>query len=227
MRKSRPLTGLALGLAGLLLAGCGSASPGVAAEVGDETITVSEVDRAASHMCTALAEDFRSSGSVVPMGVVRQGVLQLLALDSQARQIAEEYGVTAGETFRREVAQRRDFAQSLPSDVRSDYIAVMTANARANAVLQEAGRVKLEEEGFESPTTEQVSQAGRDIFQSWPDSHGIEANPRYGVALQDGALVPSDTNLSVAVSDQAVKGLANEPDPAYTEALLGSHRCGD
>ena len=85
-------------------------------------------------MCTALAEDFRSSGSVVPMGVVRQGVLQLLALDSQARQIAEEYGVTAGETFRREVAQRRDFAQSLPSDVRSDYIAVMTANARATAV---------------------------------------------------------------------------------------------
>ena len=227
MTKTRALTGLSLGLAGLLLTGCaGSASPGVAVEIGDETISADRVDTAASHMCTALGDEFRGNGTVVPMGVIRQGVLQLLALDSQASQIAEEYGVAAGPAYERELASRRQAAESLPEEVRADYVEVMAANAHANAVLEAAGRAKLEEEGFTNPSVEQVTQAGTDIFTSWPDSHGIEVDPRYGVELRDGSLAPADTSLSVAVSDTAKAGLATEPEPGYTQGLLASHRCG-
>ena len=227
MIKSRALVGLSTGLAGLLLTGCaGSASPGVAATVGDETISVDRVDAAAAHMCEALGDQLRGNGTVVPMGVVRQGALQLLALESQSRQIAEEYGVEPGETYERDVAQREQMAATLPEEVREDYVAVMSASTLAQSVLEEAGRAKLEQEGFASPTTEQVTQAGNDLFAAWPDANGIEVDPRYGLELRDGALVPADTNLSVAVSDQAVKGLATEPDPTYTQGLLAGQRCG-
>lgn len=231
MSKTRALTGLSFGLAALLLSGCAGAispgiSPGVAATVGDDTISVGQVDDAADHMCTALGDQFRGNGTVVPMGVIRQGTLQLLVLDSQAQQIAEEYGVEAGSTYEREVAQRREFASTLPEEARADYVTVMSANARANAVLDAAGRAKLAEEGNDSPTVGQVTKAGSEIFAAWPEDNGIEVDPRYGVQLKDGSLVPADTSLSVAVSDQAVKGLATEPDPAYTQGLLAGHRCG-
>jgi hypothetical protein len=225
--KPRRLTGLSLGIAGLLLTGCaGSASPGVAIEVGDETISADRVDEAAAHLCTALGDEFRSSGTVVPMGVIRQGVVQLLALDSQAQQIAEEYGVEAGPAYERELASRRQAAQALPEEVRADYVEVMAANARANAVLEAVGREKLQEEGFPDPSTEQVAQAGTDVFTSWPDAHGIEVDPRYGVQLRDGALVPADTGVSTAVSDAAKAGQATEPDPGYTQGLPPDQRCG-
>ena len=75
MSKSRPLAGraapwaaaLALLLAGGL-SGCGVAGtdfhPGVAAQVGDETITVSEVDSVASNYCSAITSQLQSNNQV-------------------------------------------------------------------------------------------------------------------------------------------------------------------
>lgn len=227
MIKSRALVGLSTGLAGLLLTGCaGSVSPGVAATVGDETISVDRVDAAAAHMCEALGDQLRGNGTVVPMGVVRQGALQLLALESQSRQIAEEYGVEPGAAYQRELAQLERTAAGLPEEVREDYVEVMSANALANDVLEQVGRASLTAEGFTDPTVEQVTQAGTDIFTSWPDTHGVEVDPRYGLEMVDGALTPVDTNLSVAVGETATSGLATEPDPTYAGTLPETHRCG-
>jgi hypothetical protein len=216
----------AVALAGLVLTGCGSASPGVAVEVGDETISTRSVDEASAHVCTALGEDFESSGRVVPMGFIRQGVVQLMTLESTAMQIAEEYGVEPGTAYQRELAQLERTAAGLPEEVREDYVEVMSANALANDVLEQVGRASLTAEGFTDPTVEQVTQAGTDIFTSWPDTHGVEVDPRYGLEMVDGALTPVDTNLSVAVGETATSGLATEPDPTYAGTLPETHRCG-
>src|SRR5215218_8196099 len=87
--KTRLMTAATMGVAGLLLTGCGSAAPGVAVEVGDEVLTVRDIDTATSHYCTAVGEQFESP---VAMSFVRQYVVQLLTLRSQAEQLADDYG---------------------------------------------------------------------------------------------------------------------------------------
>ena len=114
----------------------------------------------------------------------------------------------------------------MPEEVRADYIEVLSTQALASDILEQAGRAKLEAEGFTDPTVDQVTQAGADIFKVWPDANGIEVDPKYGVELVDGQLSPTDTNLSFAVSDEAKAGLAAEPDAAYVNSLPSNQRCG-
>lgn len=222
MSKTRLLTGATLGVAGLLLTGCGSATPGVAATIGDDELTVRQVDSATANYCTALGE----LESAVPMSYVRQFVVQLLALRSQAEQIADDYGIEAGSTYANDVAQRQGTAATKPEDVREDYVELASTTAYAQDILDQVGRIELEEQGVVDPTTEQISQAGVDVFDQWPDSNGIEIDPRYGLRNVDGQLTPVDTSTSFAVGDTAKAGLAPEPDTAYAQSLPSTHRCG-
>ena len=56
MSKTRLMTAATTALAGLLLTGCGSASPGVAVKVGDEEITTRHVDAVTANYCTAVGD---------------------------------------------------------------------------------------------------------------------------------------------------------------------------
>lgn len=228
MSKPRISAALALGVAAAtLLSGCaGSADPGVAIRVGDETISNTVVDEAAGGICLAFKDQFTGEGQTVPMSFIRQGVIQLLTLDSQARQIAEEYDVTPDQQYNREVASVRAAAEALPEDVRADYVKVMTANALANSVVDQVGRSALKAEGVRNATVDQVAQKGQDVFAVWPDANGVEIDPRYGLKMIDGVLEPVDTNLSVAVGETARTGMATDPDPAYAAGLPAGHRCG-
>ena len=222
MSKTRLLRAATLGVAGLLLTGCGSAAPGIAAKVGEEELTVRQVDSATAHYCTALGE----LESEVPMGYVRQFVLQLLALRAQAEQIADEYGVEPGSTYLNDVAQRQGTAATKPEEVREDYVDLASTQAYAQDILDQVGAIELEQDGIVDPTAEQISQAGVDVFNQWPDVHGVEIDPRYGLRSVDGVLTPADTNTSVAVGETAKSGLATEPDTAYARSLPTTHRCG-
>ena len=132
MSKTRLLTAATLGVVGLLLTGCGSASPGVAAKIGDETLSVRYVDSVAAHYCTARGKDLEAAA---PMGYVRSYVLRYLTLRSQALQLADEYGVEPSSTYRNDVAQRLGTAGTLPEEVRQDYLDVESATARCEPEL--------------------------------------------------------------------------------------------
>jgi hypothetical protein len=216
------MTAATTALTGLLLTGCGSAAPGVAVKVGDQEITVRDVDAVTENYCTAVGD----LESEVPMGFVRQYVVQVLTLRAQASQIAEQYGVEPGSTYYNDVAQRQGTAGTKPEEVRADYVDVASTPAYAQDILDQVGRIKLQDEGVADPTADQVTQAGIDVFDQWPDANGIEIDPRYGLESVDGALTPVDTNTSVAVSDMATSGLETEPDPAFAETLPLNHRCG-
>ena len=222
MSKTRLMTAATMGVAGLLLTGCGSAAPGVAAKVGDQELTVRQVDSVTANYCTALGE----LESEVPMSYVRQFVIQLLALRSQAEQIADDYGVEPGSTYLNDVAQRQGTAATKPEEVREDYVDLASTQAYAQDVLDQVGAIELEQDGVVDPSAEEVSQAGLDVFNQWPDVHGIEIDPRYGLRSVDGVLTPVDTNTSVAVGETAKSGLATEPDTAFAQSLPLTHRCG-
>lgn len=215
-------TWVMVALAGLLLTGCGSASPGVAVKVGDEEISTRHVDEVTSNYCTAVGE----LESAVPMGFVRQYVVQLLTLRSQASQIADEYGVEPGSTYYDDVAQRQTAAEAQPEEVRDDFVELASTSAYAQDILDQVGRIVLEERGVTEPTAEQTTQAGIDVFNQWPNTHDLEIDPRFGLRNVDGVLSAVDTNTSVAVGETAKAGLATEPDPAFAETLPVSHRCG-
>lgn len=216
-------TWLTVGVAGLLLTGCGSASPGVAAQIGDEELTVRDIDSATAHYCTSVEEQLESP---VPMSFVRQYVVQLLTLRSQADQVADDYGVTAGSSYENDVAQRQGAAATLPEEVRDDYIELTSTPAYAQDIVDQIGGIVLDDQGIAEPTSDQVTQAGLDVFNQWPDANGVDIDPRFGAASVDGVLSPIDTNTSVAVSEIAKSGLAEQPDPAYAETLPSSQRCG-
>ena len=116
MTKPRLMTAATTVVAGLLLTGCGSAAPGIAARVGDEELTVRQVDQTAEEMCTALGDQFASSGTELPMGFIRQGTVQLLTLRAQAMQVADDYGIEPGSSYENAVAQARGTTATMPED---------------------------------------------------------------------------------------------------------------
>ena len=223
MSKTRLLRAATLGVAGLLLTGCGSASPGVAARIGDQELTVRQVDSATAHYCTALG----TLESEVPMSYVRQFVIQLLALRSQADQIADDYGVEAGRDLpqRRRTARGhgREQAGGGPRGLRralvDDRPTPRTSSTRS------AGSCSTSRASPTRPSR-RSRRPGVDVFNQWPDANGLEVDARYGLKNVDGTLTPVDTNTSVAVGETAMAGLATEPDTAYAQSLPAQHRCG-
>ncbi|WP_426241887.1 hypothetical protein [Nocardioides sp. LHG3406-4] len=212
--------------AGALLSGCtGGASPGVAVDVDGDTITVAQVDRATSAVCTSVEPDLRGSETTVALGNVRQFVVSLLTASAQARQLAAEYDVEPGAAYARQVDQLRLTAQAFPQDARHDYVEVMSTEALVNAVVDAIGRESLSRDGVTDPSVEEVAQRGQDLFESWPDQHPVDIDPRYGLEVVDGQVVPADTNLSVAVGDTAKDAMATEPDPVYARTLPTGQRC--
>lgn len=226
MSKTRLMTAAALGTAGLLLTGCGASAPGVALQVGDERISVKRVDAAAESFCSALEDQIEAQGAAVPMRLVRQSTVQLLTVRSIAEQVAEEYDVSPGSTYGDELARQREQSRDMDEDVRRDFLELTTSQAYAADILDQVGRIRLEEQGVTDPAPDQVSQAGADFFQQWPDTHGLEVDPRYGLDTADGMLSPADTSVSVAVSDEAVAGLSSDPDVDQARRLPASQRCG-
>lgn len=222
MSKTRLMTAATTAIAGLLLTGCGTASPGVAVKVGDEEISTSHVNEVTSNYCTAVGE----LESAVPMGFVRQYVVQLLTLRSQASQIADDYGVEPGTAYYNDVAQRQGTASTKPEEVQDDYVELASTSAYAQDIVDQVGRIVLEDQGVTDPTAEQTTQAGIDVFNQWPNTHDLEIDPRYGLRSVDGVLSPVDTSTSVAVGDTAKAGMSTEPDPAFAETLPVNHRCG-
>ncbi len=223
MSRTRLTTAATMGVAALLLTGCGSAAPGVAVKVGDEVLTVRDIDSATSHYCTAVGKQFESP---VAMRYVRQYVVQLLTLRSQAEQLADDYGVRAGSTYKNDVAQEQGTARTLPEEVRDDYVRLTSTPAYAQDIVDQVGEIVLDEQGIADPTTDQVTQAGLDVFNQWPDANGVEVDPRYGLANVDGVLKPVDTHTSVAVGETARTGQADTPAPAFAKTLPATHRCG-
>lgn len=226
MSKTRLMTAaptwVLVALAGLLLAGCGSATPGVAVTVGDEQISNRHVDDVTANYCTAVGK----LESAVPMSFVRQYVVQLLTLRSQASQIADDYGVEPGTTYYNDVAQRQETASTKPEEVQDDFVELASTSAYAQDILDQVGAIVLEDQGVTDPTSEQTTQAGIDVFNQWPNTHELEVDPRYGLRSVDGVLSPVDTSTSVAVGDTAKAGAATEPDPAFAATLPVNHRCG-
>jgi hypothetical protein len=220
--RLRRLAGLAVAST-LALSGCGLANPGVAARVGDDTITVRDVNEESDLICQAVEKDLQDP---LPMSLARYQILTGQISRAIATQIAEEYDVSPGSDYTSAVAAAEVQVAAYPEETRDTLLTVTTTQTYVESILAEASKKLLAEEGLTDPTPDEITARSQELFATWPDSHTLDIDPRFGFEFVDGAYTSADTGVSVAVSDTAKAGQAEEPDPAVTALLPVSQRCG-
>jgi hypothetical protein len=212
------------------LSGCGAAGtslhPGVAAQVGDDTISAREVNSVASNYCASIEKQLNDNKQVLPQSYLRGGVAGQLTLVEAARQLASEEGVEPGTDYTRKVSDLRDAVADLPEEQADAVVEIESSSTYLTSVLDAVGRKQLAASGAKDTGTEAAGAAGQKALTAWIDDHDVQIDPEYGVEIENGKAVPVDGSVSFAVGDAARKGTAATPDQQYAASLPDSHRCG-
>lgn len=215
-----------LGAAVALLTGCAGATPGVAVQVGDESISVDQLDELTTDYCQAIEKQLTGGGQVVPLRFFRGGLAGVLTNRSIGEQLAAQYDVEAGPTYDKQVADLEQSAAALGEDVRDAVVTVETEQAYTQSIQAAVGKQLLEDEGAEDVKYSDTVARGKDAYVDWVADNGVSFDPKLGVGMVDGEVQPVDTSLSYPVGDTAVAGSKQTPDPTYAQGLPDSQRCG-
>ncbi|MEJ7831543.1 MAG: hypothetical protein WKF79_01385 [Nocardioides sp.] len=225
--RATPITAAAALLTAGMLAGCGVAGtnfqPGVAADVGDRTVSTGKVDEITTNYCAAIAEALQLQDQAAPLSYLRQGVAASLTLVQAAEQIEDEYAVELGAEVEQQRAEVEARSADLPAEQRDAVVELELAGGYVEAVTVALGEQLIAEDGEEGADP---AERGSQEFYSWIEREGVELNPIYGLDVVDGEFVTTDTGVSVAVGDVAAQGLSEQPDIDYAKALPSSQRCG-
>ncbi len=223
----------------LTLSGCGvgedSLGPGLAAQVGDTSIELDQVDDAAADLCemiSFLSEE--GTSSAIAGAIVRDNSLQYVVLRELGNQLAEEYDVRAGEAYRSSLdsneAQLSGFG--VDGDLLDEVVPTLSSGDYFLDIVQQIGQDELGLSPTEDTQQEGISK-GLEIAQQWEADQGLEINPRFSsmsVGDLDQILVSQVDSLSVPVSDFAKQALESvDPaaaDSSYVDSLPESQRCG-
>ena len=225
--RVRSLAGLAVASA-VLLTGCGSVpafNPGVAARVGDDTITLDAVDDLTATYCAA-AEEQLQEGQALPNHYLRGQVAGSLALRSAAEQLAAEYDVEPDRQYAEAVAQAEQSLQSLDAEQRDALIEVQGTSVFVNAVQLSVGRRVLSDRGRFDTGVKAATAAGKRTFVDWLADQDVRIDPRFGIGIETGETVPVDTSVSYALGETATRAGADQPDTEYAAGLPAAQRCG-
>jgi len=198
------------------LSGCGVTGtdirPGVAAKVGDDSITVQEVDETASGVCAY----FKDDETDIPLAFYRSQILQVLVREAATRQVVSDVGAKLAAGYDDAAKQVVENYADLPAAQREAFVKIDTAAAYIHYGELAAALAVGESTGETAVSPQEASEQGATLIQEWLLGEDVELNPMFGVVLgEDGALNGGDTSLSVAVSDEAVQAIL--PDDEDTE----------
>ena len=212
----------ALAASAVLLSACGQVAPGVAAEVGDDTITDQQVDDVAQVLCALNADP---SGAAAPTAskTVRAQALQLLVANELAEDVVDPDSVDRRQ-LREALAQSAETREAVPSTLRPVFDDVVRDYVTAQLGLTELGRQALRRQGGSAgEVDDQAALAeGERLRTQHAAEVDIAVDPRFGT-VTDGVLTPATGSLSVAVSETARSGAAENPDAG---ALPATQTCG-
>jgi hypothetical protein len=215
----------------VLLAGCGVAAtqfhPGIAAEVGDQTITTRHVDQVTENYCEAVekvskgqpeAQDART-----PMRYLSHTFATNLIMRDAAEQLADDYDVQPTSAYKGNLAQLEPQLANLSDDQKEAVREIFGSQAYVDDVLTQIGEISLKKQGTTDATADEQTAEGQKLLTSWIADHDVEINPIYGIDLGSQAQV--DTDLSYALGTTAKAGLQAEPDTTYTASLPDAQVC--
>ncbi len=227
--RRRYLAGVAV-VAALTLSGCGTGGPGVAAKVGDDTVTTADVNRLTIGYCRALEPQIVAQGQVVPMRLVRSFVVGSLTLEAAAEQLAAENDISQPQGYLDRLKELQTQAAGLPASHQDDFIEVGSARAYVTALEHQLGGQLLINEGTPDADDDKKVTRGREELNVWLGAHTVDVNPRYGIDIAGGNITDVANDTSYPLSKNAVaagKFSSSEgPDQTYSAALPASQRCG-
>jgi len=215
----------------VLLAGCGVAGtqfhPGIAAEVGDQTITTRHVDQVTDDYCKAVEKVSKTQDSTQarPMRYLTHTFANDLIVRAAAEQLAQDYDVQPTTSYKDALAQLEPQLTSLTEEQKDAVREVFGARAYTDDVLSQIGEISLTKQGKTDANNDEQSAEGQKLLDAWVADHDVEVNPKYGIDLGTAAQV--DTDLSYPLGAAATGGLKADPDPAYTSTLPDQLVCLD
>jgi len=220
VRLTRVLGGLAaVAVLGPVLSACGvsdaTVSPTTAAVVGDEVITVAELDETAQATCEVLQTSPDLIGAGFTGAGLRSQVLGQLVLAEIGEQVAVEAGLDVEELRQR---ARADLERQLGGvETTEEALDFFSAGAFISAVLGQIIEVGAEED---------LNAVYGDFVASWMESEGYEVNPRFeAVDFTAESGSTGRQSLSVAVSDEAM--VATQIDALAAQQAVDSSVAGE
>jgi hypothetical protein len=215
----------------VLLAGCGVAStqfhPGIAAEVGDQTITTRHLDQVTADYCTAVEKVSKGQPQAEDAGTPMRYLSHTFATDliigAAAEQLADDYDVQPTSSYKTNLAQLEPELTKLSDDQKAAVREVVGAQAYADDVLTQIGEISLNKQGTTNATADDQKAEGQKVLARWIGDHDVVVNPKYGVDL--GAQGQVDTDLSYPLGKTAKAGLQAEVDTTYTASLPDEQVC--
>ncbi|MGD9957836.1 hypothetical protein [Nocardioides sp.] len=226
LRTRTRLAALALISLGAL-SGCGGLHPGLAAVVGDSTISNNDVDSLGRDLCTVVTSSPEQQTTAFPRSTALEAVVQRFVMRSIADQMGEEYDVSASSTYDADVDAAKQQFSYVDPEVLDRVLDLLVADRYFNDVLTSIGKEALVAEGASQPTAEDQLAKGVQLAQVWETTHDVAINPRFpSLSLGDTSFTQTPDQTSVAVSDFARQAAKTPPDAEWIAGLPAAQRCG-
>lgn len=217
-----PMMGLAL----LLLSGCGELTPGTAAVVNGTRISSAKVSDLADAQCDLrkqLAKAGQAPGTSAAR--VRQDSLSLLMDAELSRQFGQTKKLTPDPLLTQGfLGQVVPLFKSVSPASRTELTDVFTTWSKGRAILVQAGSAETGQPPS-ATNTEQLLNAGLQSREGWLKKAAIETDPRYSPDKR-GFPGRGDGSVSHPGSDFAKAAGATELDPKWLTGLPAGQRCG-
>jgi hypothetical protein len=213
-------------VAALTLTGCGTLSPGAAAEVNGEKITMAQVDDLMKAQCDALDVAAKGGQSqALPISDVKRRVLGLLIDTQLSRQFAESEGVaTSAQVADLIYTQTTQGIDQLPSRARATLSDAFHDWSDAQAGLV-AVAARQSGQAPSASNLQSLFDAGMTARKKWQKSADVETDPRFSPD-ENGLPGAGDGSVSRATSSFAKGATAGQVSPAFVDALPDGQKCG-
>lgn len=231
MKVNRLVLVAVAGASVLTLSGCGQTG-NVAARIDDTVVSTSDVDFLTRIQCDSLdkAAENPAEGAqpvqTIPTAQIRTGMVNTLIQAEINRRLAAEQGLTYDKATLRSVMQQfESVVEQAAEEDRDRFRSFVEDVYRGQLQVYTLAEERLAEAGIRNPEQEQVDQAVAGIQGEFRKTLDVEINPRYGPD-DDGLAGATDPSLSLAVSSDARKARAAQPDPTWVSGLPDNQRCG-
>jgi hypothetical protein len=206
-------------LAAVSLTGCAGLRPGVAAEVGNDTITTRELDDFAATFCTYNA----NSGQPLSSAEARTTSLTVLIRSDLAEALGEKYEADIDHKSVEDGVQGvAKTLKGVDADERDAFLAEVRRAIEGSQLVQQVVLSDMQSRG-EQPTQETVVAASNKLIAKLAETEGVEIDPRFGT-LKDVVVTAGSGSLSVPTEAKAKADAGAES--GEDTSLPGAKTCG-
>ena len=229
----------AAALATGVLSGCGVAGtefrPGVAADVGDVSISMNDIDEAVDGLASTSPTTARRALRRSPGGKCASNWPSFSIQRAVVEQLVDETGAELGGVYETSLAQLDASYGDLPAEQSDGLILGYEAATYVDLGLAAVGQALLADEGQSNVEQQVAGERGLVAFGEWVADHDVEINPIFGLAFVEGELLPVTDDVSVPQSVFAAQSktssTSTDPDKqaaraAYVKSLPTEQLCG-